>query len=168
MIAALQDRIAQYRLNTPGSATAWNLLMFALIGYVIWSAGSPVAQAAIGGAVLAGLASGAAIIPLSRWRFRLAVRTMTTVRWVAIGLWALYFFKIVPLPGVVLLTGLAMLMWSLSASFWLVSEPTVLTQTGEENLLRRAASIAPPEEPLGEHELELAQEQSEQPAALRA
>jgi hypothetical protein len=137
MIHAARQRLSNYRLNSGNGVMVWNLLMLAFLGYITWNLRSPVAQAVMGGTIVLSAVLGYAIVPLARWRFQIAVKVMNTARWVGIIIIALNFFNLVPVPLLAVLAGLALLIWSLSASFWLITEPGVLTSRGQEELIRR-------------------------------
>ncbi len=137
MIHAARQRLSNYRLNSGNGVLVWNVLMLAGLGFVIFNLRSPVAQAVMGGTIVLAAILGYVIVPVARWRFALAVKVMNTVRWIGIIVLALNFFNLLPMPSLAVLGALAMLIWSLSASFWLVTQPGVLTARGQEELIRR-------------------------------
>lgn len=143
MIHAARQRISNYRLNSGNGVMVWNLLMLAFLGYITWNLRSPVAQAVMGGTIVLSAVLGYIIVPVARCRFQLAVNVMNTARWIGIAILALNFFNLLPVPLLAVLAGLALLIWSLSASFWLVTEPGVLTSRGQEELIRRYGEPEP-------------------------
>jgi hypothetical protein len=143
MIAAARQRLSNYRLNSGNGVMVWNILMLAFLGYVVWNLRSPLAQIIMGMTVVLSAVLGYAIVPVARWRFPLAVNAMHTARWAGIAILAVNFFNLYPLPAYAMLGALALLIWSLSASFWLVTEPGVLTPRGQEELIRRYGAPEP-------------------------
>ncbi len=145
MIAAFRERLSNYRLNSGNGVVVWNLLMLAFLGFMIWNMRSPIAQIMMGLVIGVAAIFGVVIIPVARWRFPLAFKAMNAARWIGIGILALNFFNLVPMPPIAILGALGLLIWSLSASFWLITEPGVLTLRGQEELIRRYGT---PEEPV--------------------
>jgi hypothetical protein len=137
MLTATRERLSNYRLNAGNTAIVWNVVMLALLSFFIWNTRDPMAQLAMGLTVLVAASFGYVIIPVARWRFPLAFKSMTTARWVAIGILIVNLLNLYPMPPAAMLAALALLIWSLSASFFLITEPGVLTPRGQEELIRR-------------------------------
>ncbi len=147
MIAAFRERLSTYRLNSGNGVLVWNLLMLAFLGYIIWNLRSPTDQIIMGLTIAVSAVFGVVILPVARWRFPLAVKAMSAARWTGILILALNFFGLVPMPLIAILAALALLIWSLSASFWLITEPGVLTPRGQEELIRRYGDPEPTDQP---------------------
>lgn len=143
MIHAARQRISNYRLNSGGGAMVWNILMLAFLGYIIWNLRSPLAQLIMGVTLVVAAVLSYAIVPLARWRFKLAVNAMSVARWTAIGIFAVNFFNLYPVHPLGMLGALALIIWAFSASFWLITEPGVLTSRGQETLIRRYGEPEP-------------------------
>ena len=135
----LRDRIDTYRMNTGTGWALWNLL---ILGFVVWTivrTGNTVLQVFAGAVLASALIAGAIIIPIARRNTRLANRLIQTAQWTAIIMIAVDWTNTVQIPLLGHLGILALIMWSLSASFWFISSPGILTATGIRALHKRAA-----------------------------
>lgn len=137
MLTAARDRVALYRLNIGGTGAVWNGLI--LVALVSLAATNPVpaARIALGATIAVALGLGYAIVPLARWRITLAARAMSLARWSGIGILAVNFIQPGTLPAGFTLLAIGLLLWSMAGYFWIITEPGVLTQRGQETLLRR-------------------------------
>lgn len=143
MLTAARDRVALYRLNIGTTGAVWNALLLVLLLAFAITNPSPIVQLALTGTIGVALAMGYVAVPLVRWRPDIAARLMSTARWVGIVLIAINFFQPGTLPAGVSLLALGLLMWSMSGYFWVISEPGVLTERGQETLLRRMEQEEP-------------------------
>lgn len=147
MLNNLRDRIDTYRMNTGTGWALWNLGVLGFVTWLVLRTGNTVLQILAGTILATALVAGVVIIPIARANPRLANRLIQAAQWTAIIIIAIDWTNAVTLPALAHLGVMALLMWTLSASFWFISSPGVLTATGLRTLQRRADRQAPDQDP---------------------
>jgi hypothetical protein len=135
---AIADRLDTYRLNVGGARVVWNILMIALLVWLMTRMATPAAAALFAGVVATGLTCGLAALPIARRSPQLASRLVNAAWWIAMGLVVVNLAGLSPAPLLTTMGLLFFAMVGLSASFWLCSTPGMLTPDGYNRLQRRA------------------------------
>lgn len=139
MLSNIRDRIDAYRMNIGTAWALWNLVILCFIVWLIVRTGNTFLQALAAVVLATAFLAGAIVIPIVAHNARLAANLIQAARWIAIILFTLAWTNTIPTHPLVHLGVLAMLMWSMSASFWFISTPGIVTATGLRNLEKRAA-----------------------------
>lgn len=134
----LVERISTYRNNVSTGSLAWNLLLMVLVIYLVSNMRTPTASAMLVAVIAAGLVCGTAVLPFTRTRARAVARAIDIAWWLAVVCFGVNFFGISPQPLVTALAVPFIVMFGLSASFWLLSTPGMMTQHAYQRLMRRA------------------------------
>lgn len=141
MTVTLRERIAIYRMNTGTGWALWNLFIIGYVGWLVLRTADPFLKVIAGVILFSALITGWLILPISRLHFRLATRLISLAQWTAIAGIIVGWFNILPVPILAYLGILALMMWALSASFWITSSPGVLTTTGIKNYHKKFAQV---------------------------
>jgi len=138
MTGAIGRRFARYHANTGSFGVVWSLLLIALLGYRVANSSSVTVRVVLGGLLLISLVLGWLIIPIARWKPSLASRLISILNWGVIGLLLADLTGLVAVHPLAWLVGICVLVWTISAGFWFVSEPYIMTPQGQKKWARQA------------------------------
>lgn len=132
---AIIDRFSNYRRNLGTAGFVWNLLIVLLLVHFATTFRSPMATALLVAVFASGAILGLAIIPIHDRSPAAASHIQRATWWLLLACCSVNFFNVSPAPVATVLGVFFLACFVLSANFWIMSSPGVMSTRAYKAML---------------------------------